>query len=36
VMIRFAEQGMLVKARHKIILPGSDAPRALWVFQKKD
>ena len=31
-----AEQGMLVKARHKIILPGSDAPRALWVFQKKD
>lgn len=31
-----AEHGMLVKARHKIILPGSGAPRALWVFQKKD
>jgi 16S rRNA (guanine527-N7)-methyltransferase len=31
-----AEQGMLVKARHEIILPGSGDPRALWVFQKKD
>jgi 16S rRNA (guanine527-N7)-methyltransferase len=31
-----AEQGMLVKARHEINLPGSGDPRALWVFQKKD
>lgn len=31
-----AEQGMKVKERHEIILPGSYAPRALWVFQKKD
>jgi len=31
-----AEQGMLFKERHEIILPGSDAPRALWVFEKKD
>lgn len=31
-----SEHGMLVKARHEIILPGSGDPRALWVFQKKD
>jgi 16S rRNA (guanine527-N7)-methyltransferase len=31
-----AEQGMRVKERHEIILPGSNAPRALWVFQNKD
>ncbi len=31
-----SENGMLVKARHEIILPGSGDPRALWVFQKKD
>jgi 16S rRNA (guanine527-N7)-methyltransferase len=30
-----SEHGMLIKARHKIILPGSGDPRALWVFQKK-
>lgn len=33
---RVSEHGMLVKARHEIILPGSGDPRALWVFQKKD
>jgi 16S rRNA (guanine527-N7)-methyltransferase len=33
---RVLEIGMLVKARHEIILPGSGDPRALWVFQKKE